>query len=137
MERFKAHPGEEILLKGSLFYKTSKWRGVPCQGILTSKRFVMGKKLNQLWSVIPRLYSHIRGKKIVFQIPLENFDSITYNKGTLITLKTTDGAEYQVIPDGLFSKKETWIQAITDAVQAARPEIKVKVNADSVEFSKP
>jgi len=140
MDRFKAQPDEEILLKGALIYRKSKWRFVRCQGILTSKRLVMGKRLNPMWSIIPRIYSYIRGKKIVFQIPLQSFDSIRHNRkemGQYIILKTDDGAEYPIVPDGIFGKRETWLKAIPDAVSAAFPETEVKLNADSVEFLRP
>jgi hypothetical protein len=137
LERFKVKPTEQILLKGSLLYRLTKWRHVRCQGILTSERLVLGKKLNPMWSVIPRLYSYIRGKKIIFQIPLTRLESMRYDKadmGQYIILRTTDGSEYPFFPDGLFSKRETWIKSIPEAVKLACPGTSVKEEANSTIF---
>jgi hypothetical protein len=54
--RFKVQPDEEVLFKGPLTYHKSKWGLVNCEGVLTTKRLALGKKLNPMYSIIPRLY---------------------------------------------------------------------------------
>ncbi len=135
-ERFNVQPDEQVIIKGELVYIKSKWVVVSCQGILTNKRLALGKNLNPVWGFIPRLYSYFRGKKIVFQILLQNLEAITHqDKSELFTLKTTDGSEYSVMSTSLFGKKKNdWLQAITAAGQNAQPDRRAVVNVDSVEF---
>jgi len=140
-ERFKIQPDEQELMKGPLSYRKSKWGFVACQGVLTTKRLALGKKLNPMWSIIPRLYVLIVGRKIVFQIPLENFHSIRHDKeemGAYFIIRTTDGSEYPVTSGSLFGKSnDDWISAIADAVRGAVPGVAVQKNPTSVEFVRP
>jgi hypothetical protein len=137
-ERYKKQSDEEVLLKGDLTYRKSKWGFVSCQGILTTKRLVLGKKLNPMYSIIPRLYVLIRGKKIVFQIPLEKFHSIRTDQEELrgyFIVKSTDGTEYAISSTAIFgAKNEDWIEAIKNAVKGASPAISVRQNSNTVEF---
>ena len=132
-ERFKVQPDEQVLLKGSLTYRKSTWGIVHCQGVLTTKRLVLGKKLNMAWGIVPRLYVWIRGRKIVFETPLENIQSI--ETGNYFVLKTNDGSEYPLVSDRfLTAKNEDWVRAITDAVNRAGGNVLVKPGTDSVQF---
>lgn len=137
-ERFKVQPDEQVLMKGPLSFRKGKWSGVSCQGTLTNKRLALGKKLNPMWSIIPRLFVLIMGRKIVFQIPLENFHSIRHNKeelGLYFIIRTMDGTEYPVNSEAIFGKKnEDWISAIADAVSSAVPGLTVHKEPTSVEF---
>ncbi len=139
-ERFKVEPDEQVISKGPLSYRKSKWGFVACEGVLSDKRLALGKKLNPMWSIIPRLYVLIRGRKIVFQIALENFHSIRHDKeemGAYFIIRTTDGSEYPVTSAAIFGKKnEDWIQEITDAVKSAHPGMKIKTSDTSVEFQR-
>ncbi len=137
-ERFKVQPDEQVLLKGPLIYSKSKWGSVSCQGVLTTRRLALSKKLNPMWSIIPRLYVLIMGRKIVFQIPLENFHSIRHDKeemGAFFIIRTLDGSEYPVTSYAIFGKSnEDWISAIADGVKGVSPVVSVRQNPTSVEF---
>lgn len=137
-DRFKVQTDEQVLFKGPLVYRQSKWGRVSCQGVLTTRRLVLGRKLNPMWGWGVRLYVLFAGRKIEFQIPLDHLDSVRHDEEEnelYFILKTTEDLEYRIRSDSLVGKNNNdWIRAITDAVRLANPGVVVREQATSVEF---
>lgn len=150
-EKFRLEPGERTLMKGEMSYVEGEAGGLKdvffgktkvteCTAFLTSKRFVATKKRQFFpWGPLIWLIIVLLKRKIVLQIPLASFAAIKYDKEAKhhLVFKTTDGAEYRMAWTALFAKPEKWVQAIRDAVIAARPGIRVQTTPDAVEFVKP
>jgi hypothetical protein len=106
--------------------------------VLTTKRLALGKKLNPMWSIIPRLFVLVMGRRIVFEIPLDQIRSIRNDPeemGLYFILRTITGIEYPINSDALIGKSnDEWIRALTDAVRLANPDVLVREQASSVEF---
>jgi hypothetical protein len=150
-EKFRLEPDERRLMKGEMAYVegepggiknllTGKTKVIECTAFLTSKRFVATKKRRFLpWGPLIWFFIVLMKRKIVFQIPLASFAAIKYDKEAKhhLVFKTIDGTEYRMAWTALFAKPEKWVQAIGDAIVAARPDTRAQTTPDAVEFIKP
>lgn len=151
MEKFKLQPDEKVLLKDSIMYiqgepslksiLKGKTTMTECTGVLTSKRFVACKKRKFLpWGPLVWLFIVLAKRKIVFAIPLATLRWIEGDREskTHFLLKAADGSEYRLSSlTGLFSRREQWVRAITNAVIEACPGTRAQATESSVEFVKP
>jgi hypothetical protein len=150
MERFRKGPNEQVLKKGNINYlrgeqtfKAIMFHGASttCKAFLTSERFV-GCHIRQ-WNMIGGLFFLIAlfiPKKIIFEVPLDRLVAINYDDPKLttqFTLKESDGQEFRISLTGLFDKRETWVDKITEAVKNLRPEVEVQSHENGIEFVLP
>jgi len=133
--KFALRIGETLIKEGYASYLKSTLNVLQGNGYLTSKRFVYCKKSTFLFYFLlgPLLGYLIKGKQVIFEIPLARFSAISLQKqglGKKIVLETKDGQQY-----GLgFLNQDAWLKAIGETVINFVPGTTVKQDSERVNF---
>lgn len=134
MLKFELKENERLFIEGYVAYLKSKINVVQGDAYLTSERFVYCRKSPILfYLLLGPLFGHfVKGKDLVFEIPLCELKSIHEEKGKKIILTTNSGNEYAI---AFGTRKEKWIKAIKDAVTNSVPNITVSEIGERIDFT--
>lgn len=124
--KFSLRPSERLYMEGYAAYIHNAAWVYHGDAYLTSARIVYCKKNPILFYLLagPLLGHLFKGKKILFEISLQNLASVLKQKhgfGSKFVLGTLDGKEYGV---QFGTRQERWLSAIKEAAERARPGIK-------------
>lgn len=134
MTKIVFNDNEVVFMEGSVSYLKSKINVLQGTGYLTSKRFVFCKRTGLLNALLGSLLVHlIKGKNIMFEINLDNIESINGLKhgfAKKYILRDKNGNEYAL----QFIRKDKWLKAIKEAVKFNNPLININQVGDYIQF---
>ena len=133
--KFALQIGESLIKEGYCTYLKSTLNVVQGDGYLTSQRFVYCKKSTFIfYFLLGPIFGHlIKGKQIVFEIPLSQFSAISQQKhglGKKTVLETKDGRQYGVG----FISQNAWLKSIGETVINFIPGTTVKQESERIDF---
>lgn len=136
MGKFECGPDERLYLEGYCVYLKSSVSIYQGDAYLTSKRFVYCRKNRILYWLLlgPVLGMLTKGKNIIFELNLQEIKSIVKQKhgmGSKYVIGAADGRQF---PIQFMSRKDLWVETLTDLVKRARPEEKVEAVGEAVYF---
>jgi len=136
MSNFELMQNELLLHKGKLKYIAGRLSVTPRDVYLTSSRFVVCKQhlLVGAGVIGVLLTSLVKSNRIEIEIPLKDIVSMEQEKyglrGKKTVIETMGNKEIAFLQiEGI------WIDAIKEAVKNSQPNIKIKTNGESVQFS--
>ena len=134
MTKIVFNNNEVVFMEGSVSYLKSKINVLQGTGYLTSKRFVFCKRTGLLNALLGSLLVHlIKGKNIMFEINLDNIESINGLKhgfAKKYILRDKNGNEYAL----QFIRKDKWLKAIKEAVKFNNPLVNISQVGNYIQF---
>ena len=133
--KFTLQIGETLIKEGYATYLKSTLNVFQGNGYLTSQRFVYCKKSTFLfYFLLGPLFGHlIKGKQVIFEIPLTQFSAISQQKhglGKKTVLETKDGQQYGVG----FISQDAWLKSIGETVISFVPGTTVEQDSERIDF---
>lgn len=134
MTKIEFNNNEQVFMEGSVSYLKSKINVLQGTGYLTSKRFIFCKRNGLMNALLGGLLVHlVKGKNIMFEINLDNVESINGLKhgfAKKYILKDKSGNEYAL----QFIRKDKWLTAIKEAIKFNNPLVNINQVGDYIQF---